>query len=273
MWLRKNALLKPERIKTKNVNFIDVDFLGYDPKDVGRVAYPLNKPPSQSTIEELMRRRNVKPGSKEWNSVLERRQTRDNEWLKEASDREKWIKAGDEGVEEEWKWNWEDNEVDPVKAGEMPPRTVKVRLKIQRDTTARRVLEVSTDGGKTWRSVTGDVDTVALTGLDGRPLPDDRYGELLEKLRGSDVGAEHPTTDTWVRDGEIWFKAKEEQLAPGECCFAEFGPDGEARAVSLDLGDSRVGPPWTRKNFRLFWRGGYRHTMGWDDRLALGVGK
>lgn len=268
------ALLKPEWIKTKNVNVHDVAYLGYDRGDIGRVVVLVDKPPGAPEVERRLRAAKVQEGSKEWNAVLERRLAREQEFTRDAAMWDDW-KANP--GERTFDWNWRDNAVDPTKAPEIAPDRVRVSMvpvpappaKPRKFIPKVEVLDPITGlpDGVGARSITGDVDIVQLSDIDGRPLPDEVYARLLKELRGSEVGANHATTDTWVKDGKIWFKAKEEQLQPGQCCFAQFGPDGDVRAVSLNLGLSFLKqPPFTRRNFRLFWDGGYQHTVGFHTR-------
>lgn len=265
-WIKqRKAYLKPEEIKTKNVNYHDVDYLGYAEADIGRVVLSGGPPPSEAEVIARLRRNRVPENSKEWKSVLERRKTRAGEWAELDAAWRGWPRTP-EGAEMEFRWNWKENGVDPAKAPGIPPAKVRVRLRGEPEKNPRKwVPEV--DAGEGWRSITGDVDVMGLTDIDGRPLPDDVYGALLEKLRKGPVGASHPTTDTWIKDGRIWFDKKAQQMEPGECCFAQFGMDGEVRAVSLDLDLSLFRqPPYDRNNFRLFWDGGVRHAIGWHKR-------
>ncbi|MEW6582487.1 MAG: hypothetical protein AB1416_06980 [Actinomycetota bacterium] len=260
-WLRRNAVLKPEDIKTKNVNHVDVAYLGYDKSDIGRVIVPLEKPPDAAELNTILRKKGVKPGSKEWESAHIRRQERTDEWAKEQATWRKWDRDG----RVDFEWNWKGNAVDPTKAPDIPATRAKFKL-VPEPAPPRKprklVPMVDLEDGAGYRSITGDVDTVGLTDIDGRPLPDEVYARLLKEMRDGPVGAMHPTTDTWTKNGDFWFPAKEKQLQPGECCFAQFGPDGEARAVSLDLGKSLVKPPFDRVSHYLHWAGGYRATVG-----------
>ncbi|MEW6582149.1 MAG: hypothetical protein AB1416_05240 [Actinomycetota bacterium] len=281
-WIeQKGAVLKPEEIKTKNVNRHDIDFLGYDEADLDRVVLIWNQCtgpavkgclPTTGQVKAAMRKKGVQEGGKEWNSVLSRLETRTKEAAKERKMWEQWHRDSLNG-QVELNWNWTDNAVNPAKAPHIPSEKVKIKLVPEpcdpfpcayppKPKGARTLAPYVDKGDGVLRPITGDVDAVGLTDIDGRPLPDEVYGRLLKELREGPVGASHPTTDTWTRKGQFWFKAKEEQLAPGECCFAQFGPDGEVRAVSLNLEKSLVKPPFGRDDHYLHWEGGYKSAVG-----------
>ena len=62
--------------------------------------------------------------------------------------------------------------------------------------------------------------------------------------------------------GKFWFKAKKGYLTnDGECCLAEFGADGIARAVEFD---EKLSDPekWTKLRYRIYWKGGYQAGLG-----------
>lgn len=266
------GFLKPELIKTKTVNRFDVDFLGYDPADLGRIALlpPGHKFPKLDAIRAKMRKMKIPPGSEEEQAVLKRLNQRQKEIIEERRRYEKWNADG----QVDFEWNWIDNAIDPSKAPTVP--TVRAKFKLVPEPCqpapcaypplpkgTKKLVPMVDPDGKGFRPITGDVDAVGLTDIDGRPLPDEVYARLVDEIRRGPVGASHPTTDTWVKNGEFWHKAKEEQLLnDGDCCFAQFGPDGSARAVMFDLAKSLVKPPFDRTNHYLHWAGGYVHPVG-----------
>ena len=84
---------------------------------------------------------------------------------------------------------------------------------------------------------------------------------MLDELK-SVIGAQHPESATWVNKGKFWFKAKRGYLTnDGECCLAQFGPDGKIRAVEFD---EKLSEPekWTKLNYRIRWKGGYQTGPG-----------
>ena len=116
--------------------------------------------------------------------------------------------------------------------------------------------------GKGWKYITGDIDLIAITKADGSALTDVAHVGILKRLRNSIVGTQHPESATWIMKGKFWFKQKLDYLTnDGECCLAQFGPDGKVRAVEFN---EKLSDPekWTKAAYRIFWNGGYQAPAG-----------
>jgi len=110
--------------------------------------------------------------------------------------------------------------------------------------------------------VTGDVDGVYITTLDGGPVPTDTLVKIYDELQAA--GWQHPETLTWVNNqGDFYFGAKAKILSGlsqgGGQAMIEFAPDGVRRATYLDLGKSTL---LNRSDFRLSVVGGYAAAAG-----------
>jgi hypothetical protein len=243
------AVVKPYWIKTKNVNELDIKFLGYTDSELGRVVF--RKPISSATAEARMRAAGVEPSDVEWKEVLNRLKTRTKEYHGEFKEMQKWNKAG----KVKGKWPWAENGVNPaVQADEY--KSVRFRL----NTGGGAVIPEVFVGGK-WKFITGDIDLIAITKSDGSALSDTEHVNILNQLK-TILGAQHPESATWINDGKFWFKAKKNYLTnDGECCLAQYGPDGKIRAVEFNekLSDATN---WSKLKYRIFWNGGYQAGPG-----------
>jgi hypothetical protein len=248
------AVMKPYWIKSKNVNELDVAFLGYKggtgpESELGRVVF--RKMPSQATVEARMRAKGLDPADPEWSQVLSRLKTRVKEYNGEYKQMQKWNKAG----KVRGKWPWGENGVNPAVQADTYS-TVRFRL----NTKGGAVIPEIWSGGK-WKFITGDIDLIAITKANGSALSDAEHVAYLKQL-STIIGAQHPESATWINDGKFWFKAKENYLTnEGQCCLAQYGPDGKIRAVQFN---SKLSDPtsWTKLNYRIFWNGGYQAGPG-----------
>ena len=262
------SVVKPAAIKLKTVNQIDLQWLGYPP-DVnvdGRVAPSLSqvlvKEPAYLSgdcpagcavqkLEDKLQQGGVEPDSPQWDEVVSRWGQRYSEWVSPGQGYVKQLEAEAATGKLTLDWNWSENMIDP--ADTAPPETVGFKMAGGPDST--EIPEVclhwieTTDGcAGLWRSITGDVDLVSVTGADGSPLSDQRYVELLEQLGATSVAVQHPSTVTWYKqlnDGTFVFDAKDERfpekaryMQAGKCCLMQVGADGVARAVLLKLDGS-----------------------------------
>jgi hypothetical protein len=254
-WIDEHgALLKPYWIKMKNVNWIDAQYLGYSPDDVGRLI--LRHPPAWDDVIAKLRANKVKTGSAEFEGVRLRWEQRNKEWFGgDRKDYFDWHKKG----EVEGKWPWEENGVDPtVQADEIETRGFRLKKTGRPGEYALEIrVKGSPDPGD-WRSVTGDIDLIAITRADGRALTDAEHVEVLKEIRDGPMGALHPESATWIKKGEFWFPAKENYLTnEGQCCLAQFAADGNARAVDFNADLSEF-QNRGKHNYRIWWNGGYQ---------------
>ena len=245
------AVLKPYWIKSKNVNWVDVQYLGYREAEIGKVV--IRQPPLFATVKARMAKKGIKRGTPEYQAIVERYEVRYGESKGEWREMQKWHKKG----KVKGKWPWEENGVDPrVQADEV----ADYRFKLFPENGAL-VPKVYVPG-KGWKFITGDIDLIALTKPNGSALTDIEHVGVLKRLRSSIVGSQHPESATWVKKGQFWFKAKRNYLTnDGECCMAQVGPDGKIRAVEFN---EKLSEPekWTKLKYRIYWNGGYQVGPG-----------
>ena len=244
------AVVKPYWIKTKNVSHVDVEYLGYHLDDIGKVV--LRKPISKDKLKSTLAGKGVKKGTPQYKDALDRWETRVKEYKTEYREMQKWHREG----KVKGKWPWADNGVDPrVRADEYS----KVNFRLFPDGNGNLVPKVYVNGK--WKFITGDIDLIAITKANGRALSDVEHVAILDELKGL-IGAQHPESATWINKGKFWFKAKRNYLTnDGECCLAQFGPDGRVRAVEFD---EKLSAPetWTKLSYRIRWKGGYQTGPG-----------
>ncbi|MFN8583531.1 MAG: hypothetical protein U0163_21455, partial [Gemmatimonadaceae bacterium] len=267
-WFKKGlATLKPEQIKTKNVNLYDMLYLGYRGDrqgNIGRVAIrkPLFADIKDSNVAAFQFKQFLKSNHKnlsefEIKEIVERFKDRHKEWWKPtpsdgyAQQLLKWDQEGKITI----KWRFDENIMDPSKA---PKRSetydfrMRVVDKAGDGTPLEWIPEVKVDGK--WRSFTGDVDLVSITHANGNPLDDVAHIDVFEQFRQDGImGFMHPESATWFKNGKFTFPDKFKYIVD-ECCYAQFAPDGVARAVMLEEKMSQLSGPL---EYYLHYLGGY----------------
>ncbi len=252
-WIKKGAMLKPSWIKSKNVTWLDVEFFGYSPKDVGRVV--MRKLPGKAAIEAELEVRGVREGSAEYKAAIERWTERDSTYTKEIHQMEEWNRQKNI----KGKWPWKESGVDPkLQADQI--KDYKFRLGADEHDPHSLVPEVYDPDTAKWGSITGDIDLVAVTKADGTSLSAEEYVKVLKELAHSPLQIQHPDSTVWVYDNKFWFSKKQDYLnAKGN---VQFGADGKARLVSFNEAASDPST-WTPFNYRIFW----------NDGLSVGPGQ
>jgi hypothetical protein len=214
----------------------------------------MRKPPTLKVLEAELEAAKLESGTPEYQTVIERWQTRDKNYAHEIEEMEKWNKQGDV----KGKWPWQENGVDPnVQADEQ--LDYKFRLEPDPGNPGSQIPEIFNPETKKWGSITGDIDLIAITKADGSALTDAEHVKILKELANGPLGTQHPESLTWTKDGEFWFKAKASYLK--DEALVQAGPDGVLRAVKFNeaLSDPTS---WTKLDYRIFWEGGYEAGLG-----------
>lgn len=234
-WVKRfDAALKPENIKVKNVNQIDVDVLGYRADDLGSVVF---KEPE--LVESVVRARfdeQVAAGKyrpSDWEFVKKRWEKRKKEWDKHLDEyrgyQENGIPVG---------FNYADNGI-PEAARPTKYTQVEFEMRPVSSPDGKQYFEVYIQKGKDpnrMRRVTGDVDVLDIRKADGTALTVEERLDVYENLQEL-IGLQHPESTTWIRNGEAMFDAKEDLFAGhalGGEPLVQFAPDGVPRAVFVD---------------------------------------
>jgi hypothetical protein len=237
-WLQKfKAVVKPELLKIKNVDAIDVKFLGYLPGDAGSVVFaePLSK------AEVLSRIQAAGLSTAQSDAVLARYADREAEWTKWYSTYEGYAKAGKVNI------GFNVNSQGVVGPNQAINRRFALQPVAQKNLigirpTGTQYFQVelgdATGGLGVLRRVTGDIDVVAITRANGEILDAGERAQLYIDLQGA-ISMQHGETLSWLKNGDILFDIKAKLLAahlPGGELLAVFGPDGSVRAAAINAG-------------------------------------
>ncbi len=273
--LENGSVWKHEGLKPKNVNDIDVDWLGFRKADLSEVRFRTYTQPQIDAIKANVANSSLSAEDKL--AVLDRLETRIGE-AKYVPKIEGYSKKGQINVG----FNYRDNGINR-------PTTAKVRkfdLQVQSIgaegdipaggsyyTPYQENLEAAQavkNGGplppnckrlllSVLCTVTGDVDGVYVTTVDGGPVPQAKLIKVYNELQA--LGWQHPETLTWVdNQGQFFFGAKKKILSGlqqgGGEAMIEFAPDGKRRATYLDLAKSTLIDK-NGTNYRVSVVGGY----------------
>ena len=251
-WIKKGAMLKPSWIKSKGVTWADVAYLGYDQRDVGRVI--MRKPPPLGEFEASLGRKGIVRGNPEYQTAVERWTERNSTYAKEIKQMKGWNKQG--GLK--GKWPWQESGIDPhIQADHI--KHYKFRLRPDHFDKHALVPEVLNPHTGRWGSITGDIDLVSVHKANGSSFTQKEYVQILKELANSPLQIQHPDSTVWIKNGEFWFKQKEDYLASKG--NVQFGPDGKIRSVQFN---KHLSAPesWTQFAYRIVWDGGYKVGPG-----------
>jgi hypothetical protein len=237
-WIQKfKAVVKPEILKIKNVDGIDVKFLGYLSQDAGSVVFA--EPIALTEVEARMTAAGLSADQK--TAVLARYATREEEWTKWESTYQGYAKKGRVNIG-----------FDVNAQGVIGPNQAKIRRFNLNEVSQKQLIGTRPTGTKYFqvelgdssgglgilRRVTGDIDIVAITKANGELLDAGARALLYEDLQAA-VGMQHGETLSWLKNGDILFDTKAKLLAdhlPGGELLAVFGPDGSVRAAAINAG-------------------------------------
>ncbi len=257
-WIKKFlAVVKPEAIKIKCVNEIDV-LLGYNPEHIGSVVFKQPKAFLEAqrsgesvfqAIDRQLANQGVRPGDPRYLKALVRLESRQKEWQKyeklyKSWDKQKWVDVG---------YNYKDNGI-TSKLRVNRPQARGFQLKAVDGTTEEYIVQLR-DSGHQWRPITGDIDGVTFTHADGSALSESEHLWLLEKIRKNPLLAgQHGESGTYIKGGVGFI----EDNLKGEAGI-QFAPRQPIRAVKFNAKKSY----WKNTNeYYLHWDGGYIHSGG-----------
>ena len=254
-WIQKfGAMLKPEALKIKSVSELDVK-LGYRAEDLGSLVFkkpvPLQTLEKQGgqisqIVEDYIRSKGFVKGTKEYDNAINRMADRISEWGKYEKEYKSWNDRG--WVQTDF--NYEGNAIPDLRTkGEKGKFTGFKLQQVGDDEFVVRLLNGKT--GKYVR-VTGDIDPIAFTHLDGSPLTPAEHKALLDEMRKSPLLlAQHGESATFKKGGVDFVLSQFKPNEPG----LQFAPNGlNPRVVRLDPAKSQWINP---EDYHLHWEGGY----------------
>jgi hypothetical protein len=268
------AEVKPELLKIKSVSAIDIQ-LGYSSTYTGaakggvatmstegmlifREPTPLARYKSlgynyttKADLAELTRlsqeyavERGFVPGTADYESALARLRERIDEWNEWSETYQSWNKR---------KWidlpfNWDGNKMaDPNFGGS--GREVGFEM-VPTGQPNEFTLKMFSEKARRYVPVTGDIDPIAFTHLDGSPLSPEEHAALINEMRTNPkLRTQHGESATYM-EGGVEFIAK--QFKDGDAAL-QIGPDGKLRVVRFNAKLST----WTSPtDYNLVWDGG-----------------
>ena len=281
------AEVKPELFKIKSVSALDIQ-LGYSSTYTGTATtgvatmstegmlifkeptplirykslgynYTTNK-----NLAELTRlsgdfavERGFVPGTADYNSAVARLRDRIDEWNEWNSSYQAWNKR---------KWvdlpfNWDGNKMtDPNFGGS--GREVGFEM-VPTGQPNEYVMKMFNGKAGRYVPITGDIDPIAFTHLDGSPLSPEEHAELIQEMRTNPLlRTQHGESATYMKGG-VDFIAK--QFKDGEPAL-QIGPDGKLRVVRFNAKLST----WTSPvDYNLVWDGGAIYAGAGEDNPAV----
>jgi PKD repeat protein len=259
--------LKPYALKAKNVNAVDIDYLGF-PNRLDEVV--IKEPPPWSEVLGKLGGADAEKVAE----VQERWATRWKEWYGKGAHPETGA-GGNLGNAERTAWlSYEaagipysktsvDGIVDNLSRGfsapmddlaSAPRRFRAGREIVGTDGRPAWIAEIE-DPIKGWQGVTGDIDAVAILRADGT-VPDDATRlAIYRALRH--LGFQHPEPLTWYAN-PAGRNAYMEQFSihnPNSEAMAAYMPDGTVRAARFDPGKSWFDPGNALNAGQIYLRG------------------
>ena len=271
--LEQGSVWKHENLKPKNVNDIDIDWLGFRKADAAEVRFRTYTPEQEAAIRQRIEAASLPADEK--TAILDRFETRLGE-KKYISKIEGFSKKGQINVG----FNYRDNGIgrpstSVLRKFDLQSAAIPAEEGIPAGGTYYtpyqenpKYASLARSGGKlpadciekllsVLCTVTGDMDGVYVTTLQGGAIPSDKMVKIYKLLQ--EAGWQHPETLTWINDeGQFFFGSKEKILRGleqnGGEAMIEYAPDGVRRATYLNLDQSSL---LSRDNFRLRVVGGY----------------
>jgi hypothetical protein len=259
------AMVKPEALKIKSVNDLDIR-LGYDSaliegrQPLGALVFKKPEPLIRfdageagdigGMVRQFVESKGFTPDSAEYQKALDRTYLRMKEWRKFES---QYKKADREGLEVTY--NYEGNQI-PSDVRVAETKYLGFDLQQVPGEPETYVVRLMDDQGF-FRPVTGDIDAIAFTKADGSPLTAREHADLLDEINADPLlQGQHGETATFDPPGSGLGGVDiiESQFKPNEPAL-QIMPDTEgARVVRFNKDKSR----WAdARDFNLHWDGGY----------------
>ena len=259
--LRKVAVWKPENMKPKGISDIDLILLGKNhPVLNGADGQPVNLeavtgvywPGKEDEVKARLKDLNLSEEVEK--ACLERAAKRREEFHEYIPKFQEW--ADGDGIPVSP--NLADNGVaNPTGQGDLTREfQVEVIIRDPEDGPTLYIPKMANQAGEL-RYISGDIDWVHFSFLDGSPLDPDTAYHLYTTLMRC-CGMQHPETVTWINKGQSVFKGKINQLAEyvrGEKALLEVSGEG-ARAVRISERFTRFADGLNARNHLIVFSNG-----------------
>jgi hypothetical protein len=285
-WIAEhNAMLKPEAIKIKTVSELD-SRLGYPADDIGSLVFKKPVPLVRfeqagagadlgAITDQYLTEQGFDLASQDAIDARTRIKLRVDEWKDYEAKYKKWSNFSGDGSTGEGfvdvTYNYKGNAIDDtVRQG--VGKEVGFRLRpINGDANTLTVQFYNAKVGE-WVPVTGDIDPIAFTHLDGSPLSMAEHADVVDAMADNPLlQGQHPESATFVgqdpatHDG-VAFVSKQFKTGPDGLIEPglQIAP-GHAppRVVRLDAKRSYWNNPF---DYRITWDGGYVYTGDYTPR-------
>lgn len=287
-WIERfQAMLKPETLKIKSVSELDVELLGYRESDVGSLVF--QKPDILkrfdagqgdlgALINELAVSKGYEPGTVNWENAVKRIADRCSEWRKWEKYYKRWDAQGWIDVSMNYKGNAITDPVrkGPSSLGVAPLESGKFEgFRLRKIGDESYVVEMLNTKVGRWVPVTGDIDPIAFTNLDGTPLTPAVHAALLDAMAKNPLlQARHGESATYTGGGLKFIKSQFKPAEPG----LQIAPGNNApRVVRLNGGDVDATGAlipgksvWNSpEDYNLSWDGGFVYSGSYVPRTAI----
>lgn len=275
------AVGKNEIIKVKNVNELDVQYLGYSSADLNTIVWA-EPVPVEYVFDQL-----AASGADELTRdiVLQRFYLRESEWVN--PDITKVINSAERSKTIAWTLDGSGNgastlieqtrafglkaQPNPVPTKKWP--SMKDRAYQQVLVSNKPLVNGKALAGTRLVPITQDVDMMAVLTASGQILDALQRSKVYE-YRSDLIGIEHGETPSWIKNGEIIFQAKAKILAdaiPGGEALAVFGPTGSVTAGFYNAALTTFNN--LNKTGNIFFEGGYNNPFYlWKAKLQTSLG-
>jgi hypothetical protein len=275
------AVGKNEIIKIKNVNELDIQYLGYSSADLNTIVWA-EPVPVEYVFDQL-----AASGADELTRdiVLQRFYLRESEWVNPKIT--KVINSAEESKTIAWTLDGSGNGASTLieqtrgfgLKGQPNPVSTK-KWPAMKDRTYQQVLVSNKPlvngkalAGSRLVPITQDIDMMAVLTAGGQILDAVQRSKVYEYLSDL-IGIEHGETPSWILNGEIIFQAKAKILAdaiPGGEALAVFGPDGSVTAGFYNAALTTFNN--VAKTGNIFFEGGYNNPFYlWKAKLQTSLG-
>ncbi|WP_375386606.1 PKD domain-containing protein [uncultured Microbacterium sp.] len=257
-WIEEfHAAVKPEALKIKTVSPLDVR-LGYPADSVGSLVFKEPEPlmawkaagarsgEIRGYVEAFVQSKGFTPGTNDYYSAVFRVSDRIGEWNRWESTYAQWNAQG--WMDTTFSWKAQDI-IPPEGSG---PKYTGFQL-VPTGVDNEYIVEIYNELVGAMTRVTGDIDAVAFSHLDGGELAPDEFVALLDEMRQNPlIQAQHGPAETYTEGGIEFI---ESQFAPGE--------------PGLQIAPTGIAPRIVRLNSELSeWSSATRKSLVWDGGIV-----
>ena len=224
------AVWKPEAMKPKGISDVDLLLLNNDVPEIrGKNGASLGAEGITAIFmpepdEALKARLKAQAHSDDMIEVcLSRAQLRREEFEKYVPEFEAWSRPVSQGGGIPVAKNYEDNGVPNPSNDPGTPRSFRFERHAGEGKPTIYIPKMMTADGTAFKYISGDIDWIHFSFLDGTPLDADMAARLYDSMSRC-CGLQHPETISWILNKQTVFKGKINQIGD----YMKSGPDQKA---------------------------------------------